>query len=88
MYIKILYLFLSILLSFSALAETELTIYAKSKFSLDDIGSLNPIDSPIDGYDKDNTFYPDPFGNDEILFSINSNNYSDYIEYLTLSQCS
>ena len=86
MYIKILYLFLSILLSFSALAETELTIYLKNKFSLDDIGSFNPIDSPIDGYDKDNTFYPDPFGNDEILFSINSDNYSDYIEYLTPGQ--
>ena len=42
------------------------------------IGERQPINSPISSYDPAGNSYPDPFADDEILFTINGENYLDY----------
>ena len=55
-------------------------------FTVSDIGNLNPITSPVDGYDKDSNSYINPFADDEIQFQINAANFNDYLSYLTDGQ--
>ena len=46
------------------------------------IGDKEPINEPIDSYDPNKNSYPDPFGEDEILFTIDKNNYHEYADQL------
>ena len=43
-----------------------------------DIPERQPINSPINNYDPDMNSYPDPFSKDEIIFTIDQNNYINY----------
>ncbi len=47
-----------------------------------DIPERKPINSPITTYDPDMNSYPDPFSKDEIIFTIDQNNYINYAEDL------
>ena len=49
--------------------------YAETDLSNIIIEDRKPINSPITGYNPDINSYPDPFHNDEILFTIDKNNY-------------
>ncbi len=73
MYKKILFLFLIIFVN-SAYAE----------FDLDSIKipDREPINQPINNYDPSTNSYPDPFSEDEVLFTIDKNNFSKYIDDL------
>ena len=46
------------------------------------IGDKEPINEPIDIYDPSKNSYPDPFSDDEILFSIDQSNYLEYADQL------
>ena len=54
--------------------------YAETDFSNIIIEDRKPINSPITGYNPDINSYPDPFHNDEILFTIDKNNYIEYAD--------
>ena len=71
---------------FLFLIFSPFSLFAEVKFTIDDIGDLKPIKNPINGYDHDKNIYPNPFIEDKILFTINSENYYDYKEYLTAGQ--
>ena len=57
---------------------------AYADFDLNDlkIGDKEPINEPIDIYDPNKNSYPDPFSEDEILFSIDQSNYLEYADQL------
>ena len=46
------------------------------------IGDREPINKPIAKFDISANSYPDPFSEDEIIFSITNENYSDFSENL------
>ena len=69
--IKINILFLFFLLIFiSKVASFDLISY--------DIGEREPINNPISEYDGSTSSYPDPFSDDEIIFTINKDNFPEY----------
>ena len=76
MYKKILLLFLIIFVN-SAYAEFELDTIK--------IPDREPINQPINNYDPSTNSYPDPFSEDEVLFTIDKNNFSEYIDNLLTS---
>ena len=47
-----------------------------------DIPERQPINSPITAYDPNMNSYPDPFFEDEIIFTIDQNNYINYAKNL------
>ena len=47
-----------------------------------EIGDRQPINVPIEGYDPLKNSYPDPFPNDQILFTIDEKNYLNYADDL------
>ena len=51
-------------------------------FSSLDIPERQPINSPITTYDANMNSYPDPFSEDEIIFTIDQNNYINYAKDL------
>ena len=60
---------------------------ANSLFESLSIGDRQPIDQPIDAFDSTTNSYPDPYPDDEIIFTITSKNYSDFSEnFLTSGQ--
>ena len=50
--------------------------YADSTLTFENIGERVPIMSPLDEYDPESNSYPDPFSSDQILLTINVNNYT------------
>ena len=46
------------------------------------IGDREPINKPINKYDPSQNSYPDPFNDDEVLFTINKENYHEYANNL------
>ncbi len=52
--------------------------YADIVFTIEDIGERQPITSPLAEYDPTLDSYPDPFSSDQILFTIDANNYAAY----------
>ena len=46
------------------------------------IGDRQPINEPISSYDTTSNSYPDPFSEDEIIFTITSENYQKFSENL------
>ena len=67
---SILFYFQLIFISFSS--------YGDNLFTIEDIGEREPITVPIEGFDPNSLSYPDPFANDQILLTIDINNYSEY----------
>ena len=62
-------------------------VNADQNFNLLEIGEREPLNQPISEYDPDTNSYPDPFYNDEVLFTITSNNYLKFADdYLTSGQ--
>ena len=57
---------------------------ANADFNIESIiiGDRQPILQPINEYDPNINSYPDPFNADEILFTIDKNNYLDYADRL------
>ena len=51
-----------------------------------DIGSRNPIISPVDGYEEKLNSYINPYSDDEVQFQINAGNFNDYLNHLTDGQ--
>jgi len=51
---------------------------AEFDFSSLEIPERQPINSPITNYDPNINSYPDPFSEDEIIFTIDQNNYNIY----------
>ena len=69
--IRIINIFLIILfLPLSSLADTS--------FVIDNIGERVPIISPLKEFNPELNSYPDPFSNDQIILSINIDNYKEY----------
>ena len=58
------------------------TVFSDVVVTLEDLGERVPIASPISGFDSDSNSYIDPFENDPILFTVTSNNYSEFSENL------
>ena len=52
--------------------------YADSTLSFENIGERVPITKPLAEYDPRSDSYPDPFSSDQILLTINVNNYNEY----------
>ena len=52
--------------------------YADTIFKVENIGERVPIMSPLDEFNSKTDSYPDPFFNDQILLTINIDNYSEY----------
>ena len=44
------------------------------------IGDREPITSPISQYDPEISSYPNPFNDDQIILTIDKNNYIDFVE--------
>ncbi len=63
---------LLILIPISSKANSLLEVIA--------IGDREPIEQPIDSYDSSKNSYPDPFSNDEIIFTITNENYLEFSE--------
>ena len=62
-------------------------VLAEYDLNLLDTGERTPITSPISTYNEVENSYPDPFLNDEIIFTIDGNNYQSYAaEILTPGQ--
>ena len=79
MFIKKLHLLFFVTFSSLALADYDLNLLETSE--------RMPITSPISGYDEAKNSYPDPFADDEIIFTINGDNYQNYAaEILTPGQ--
>ena len=55
-----------------------LSVYADKSFTIENIGERVPITSPIAEFNPELDSYPDPFPSDQILLTININNYNDY----------
>lgn len=60
------------------LVFTSFFAYGDNSFTIEDIGERVPITDPIVGFDPNSLSYPDPFASDQILFTIDINNYSEY----------
>ena len=71
---KINKLFIILFLPFPLMAETSIFH--------DEIGTRQPITSPIKEFNQEKNSYPDPFSEDEILFTIHTDNFSEYEENL------
>ena len=56
--------------------------YAEFDFLSLDIPERQPINTPVVSYDPSNNSYPDPFFEDEIIFTIDQNNYTNYAKSL------
>ena len=52
--------------------------YANPTLSFENIGERAPITNPQAEYDPQSDSYPDPFSSDQILLTINVNNYNEY----------
>ena len=63
------------------------TCFAYADFDLNTltIGDRQPINEPIIDYDPSTNSYPDPFNADEILFTIDKDNYLEYAAKLLTS---
>ncbi len=66
-----------LLLSFSALPSI---LFADLDVNSLEIGGKEPINEPISGYENELNSYPDPFSEDQIILTIDNNNYSNYID--------
>ena len=55
-------------------------LHSNDKILLPEIGEREPIMQPIGGYNAQGNSYPDPYTNDEIILTINKNNYLDYAD--------
>ncbi len=74
-----------VLLTFLLLSND--LVNADQNFNLPEIGEREPLNQPISEYDPDTNSYPDPFYNDEVLFTITSDNYLKFADdYLTSGQ--
>ena len=62
------------------------SLSAEIQFTINDIGDLKPITEPIKGYVDEINFYPNPYEEDKVLFTINSNNFYEYKDHLTAGQ--
>ncbi len=49
-------------------------------FTIETIGERAPITSPISEFDPELNSYPDPFSSDQIILTINAENYSEFKE--------
>ena len=47
-----------------------------------EIGERQPIEKPVSNFDSNINSYPDPFSDDEIIFTIDKNNYVEFINDL------
>ena len=56
--------------------------FADSTFPMGGISERMPITSPLIEFNPEQDSYPDPYLSDEVIFSINTENYSDYEETL------
>ena len=62
-------------------------LFAETKFYNIEIGDRQPIKTPISQFDENSNSYPDPFIEDQIIFTIDKSNYRDYAnELLTPGQ--
>ena len=66
---------------------TLIPIASKANSLLDSItiGDREPIEQPIKSYDSSNNSYPDPFSEDEIIFTITNENYLEFSETILTS---
>ena len=66
---------------------TIIPITSKANSLLDSItiGDREPIEKPIKSYDPSKNSYPDPFSEDEIIFTITNENYLEFSENLLTS---
>ena len=65
-------LFIFLLLPSFLLANSEISdIY---------IGDREPITTPIPEYDPDSNSYPNPFNDDQIILTIDKDNYINFVE--------
>ena len=62
------------------------SLSAEIQFTINDIGDLKPIKEPIKGYADEINFYPNPYKEDKVLLTIDSNNYYEYKDFLTAGQ--
>ena len=49
----------------------SVSVFAEYDLELLEINERMPITKPINGYDEVKNSYPDPFSDDEIIFTIN-----------------
>lgn len=52
--------------------------YTETNFIIKNIGEREPITSPVAGFNPEFDSYPDPFSSDQILFTIDNENYIEY----------
>jgi hypothetical protein len=72
---------------FISFAFMPVISYAEFDINSLEIGVREPINEPILGYDDKLNSYPDPFSKDQIIFTIDKNNYASYVnEILTPGQ--
>ena len=66
---------------------TLIPITSKANSLLDSItiGDREPIEKPIKSYDPSKNSYPDPFSEDEIIFTITNENYLEFSENILTS---
>ncbi len=57
-------------------------VLADQSFSIESIGERVPITSPLTEFNPELNSYPDPFSSDQIIFTINSDNYLEFKETL------
>ena len=55
-----------------------LCVFADSTLTFENIGERAPITNSLEEYDPQSDSYPDPFSSDQILLTINVNNYNEY----------
>ena len=60
-------------------------LFGQIVVSLEEIGERVPINSPVEGFDSSSSSYVDPFINDQILFTITSENYKQLEEKILTS---
>jgi len=60
----------------------SVAVYADINISIEEIGERIPINSPIEGFDNNSNFYVDPFIDDQIIFTITSENYKQFEDNL------
>ncbi len=61
---------------------TPFYVIADPIFSSETIGEREPITSPLSEFDPELDSYPDPFPSDQIIFTINADNYITFKETL------
>ena len=61
---------------------TPFYVIADPIFSSETIGEKEPITSPLSEFDPELNSYPDPFPSDQIIFTINADNYITFKETL------